>query len=86
MFHGYAGDIIAENLLLIHLFFSETTSSQPYGPFSGQLMSAVKEGCRRAFQAQPQRLMAAMYSCSIQVNAEVLGESHDTVILLTRYI
>lgn len=36
-------------------------------------MSAVKEGCRKAFQAQPQRLMAAMYTCSIQANAEILG-------------
>jgi hypothetical protein len=69
-------DLIAENVLTIKLYFSETSSvSQPYGPFSGQLMSAVKEGCRRAFQAQPQRLMAAMYTCNIQVNAEVLGES-----------
>jgi len=40
---------------------------------SGQIMSAVKDGCRKAFQAQPQRLMAAMYSCSIQANAEILG-------------
>lgn len=37
-------------------------------------MSAVKDGCRKAFQAQPQRLMAAMYTCSIQANAEILGE------------
>lgn len=41
---------------------------------SGQIMSAVKDGCRKAFQAQPQRLMAAMYTCSIQANAEILGE------------
>lgn len=46
----------------------------PYGPMSGQIMSAVKDGCRKAFQAQPQRLMAAMYTCSIQANAEVLGK------------
>jgi hypothetical protein len=45
------------------------------------MMSAVKEGCRKAFQAQPQRLMAAMYTCNIQVNAEVLGESYNTMIL-----
>lgn len=38
-------------------------------------MSCVKEGCKKAFQAQPQRLMAAMYSCNIQVTAEALGES-----------
>ncbi|XP_047121853.1 elongation factor-like GTPase 1 [Schistocerca piceifrons] len=50
--------------------------TQPFGPFSGQLMSAVKEGCRKAFQAQPQRLMAAMYKCSIQANAEVLGRMY----------
>jgi len=50
--------------------------TSPYGPFSGQVMSAVKEGCRRAFQTQPQRLMAAMYSCNIQVTAEVLGRMY----------
>ncbi|CAG0889912.1 unnamed protein product, partial [Darwinula stevensoni] len=46
--------------------------SQPYGPFSGQIMSTVKECCRRAFQAQPQRLMIPMYSCTIHVTAEAL--------------
>lgn len=45
-----------------------------WGPLSGQIMSCVKEGCKKAFQAQPQRLMAAMYSCNIQVTAEALGE------------
>ncbi|CAN8005539.1 unnamed protein product, partial [Ixodes hexagonus] len=43
-----------------------------YGPLSGQIISAVKEGCRRAFQAQPQRLLCAMYSCSIQATSEAL--------------
>lgn len=38
-------------------------------------MSAVKDGCRKAFQAQPQRLMAAMYSCDIVVDQKVLGKS-----------
>ena len=38
-----------------------------YGPMSGQIVSAMKEGCKRAFQANPQRLMAAMYTCNIQV-------------------
>lgn len=50
------------------------STNQPFGPFSGQIMSAVKEGCRKAFQCQPQRLMVAMYSCTIQVNSEVLGK------------
>lgn len=49
------------------------------GPFSGQLMSAVKEGCRRAFLLQPVRLMAAMYTCDIQATAEVLGRMYAVV-------
>ena len=44
--------------------------SVTWGPLSGQVMSSVKEGCRRAFQSRPQRLMVAMYSCNIQVRSE----------------
>lgn len=44
-----------------------------YGPMSGQIMSVMKEGCRQAFEAQPQRLMVAMYTCEVQCNSEVLG-------------
>lgn len=50
------------------------TAAQTYGPFSGQIMSTVKEGCRKAFQNQPQRLVTPMYSCNIVVSADVLGE------------
>lgn len=42
---------------------------------SGQLIYCVKEGCRKVFQTQPQRLMAAMYKCNIQCTAEVLGKA-----------
>uniref|UniRef100_A0A8D8WZ89 Elongation factor-like 1 n=1 Tax=Cacopsylla melanoneura TaxID=428564 RepID=A0A8D8WZ89_9HEMI len=45
-----------------------------HGPISGQIMATVKEGCRKAFQTQPQRLMVAMYTCNIQVSSEVLGK------------
>lgn len=47
-----------------------------YGPMSGQIISTVKEGCRRAFQIQPQRLMSPMFSCDIQVTTEVLGKMY----------
>lgn len=53
-----------------------SASSTPYGPFTGQIMSTVKEACRQAFQAEPQRLMAAMYSCNIQVTTEMLGKMY----------
>uniref|UniRef100_A0A182QG62 Putative rRNA methyltransferase n=1 Tax=Anopheles farauti TaxID=69004 RepID=A0A182QG62_9DIPT len=47
-----------------------------HGPLSGQIMSAVKEGCKKAFQNQPQRLVHPMYSCNITVNSDVL-EFHE---------
>ena len=45
-----------------------------YGPLSGQLIPTMKEGCRRSFQVQPQRLMVAQYSCIIQTTSDVLGK------------
>uniref|UniRef100_A0A8D0CLE9 Elongation factor-like 1 n=1 Tax=Scleropages formosus TaxID=113540 RepID=A0A8D0CLE9_SCLFO len=50
-----------------------------YGPFSGQLIAAMKEACRYAFQAKPQRLMAAMYTCEIMATAEVLGRVYGVL-------
>lgn len=67
-----------EALILERNGTSETDSivgkELAYGPFSGQLMSTMKEGCRKVFQTQPQRLMAAMYKCNIQATADVLGK------------
>ncbi|XP_052003720.1 elongation factor-like GTPase 1 [Xyrauchen texanus] len=50
-----------------------------YGPYSGQLIASVKEACRYAFQAKPQRLMAAMYTCEIMATAEVLGRMYGVL-------
>ncbi|XP_053321413.1 elongation factor-like GTPase 1 [Spea bombifrons] len=50
-----------------------------YGPFSGQLISTMKEACRYAFQVKPQRLMAAMYTCDIMATAEVLGRVYGVL-------
>lgn len=55
------------------------TTVDTYGPFSGQLISAMKEACRKAFLAQPARLMAAMYSCNILATAEVLGRLYGVL-------
>lgn len=46
---------------------------------SGQLISAMKEACRRAFLARPTRLMAAMYNCRIIATAEILGRLHGVI-------
>uniref|UniRef100_A0A3P9JAH6 Elongation factor-like 1 n=1 Tax=Oryzias latipes TaxID=8090 RepID=A0A3P9JAH6_ORYLA len=50
-----------------------------YGPVSGQLIAVMKEACRQAFQAQPQRLMAAMYTCEIVATADVLGRVYGVL-------
>lgn len=42
---------------------------------SSNFISLVKDVCRRAFEAQPQRLMAAMYKCeAMTVSSEALGK------------
>ncbi|KAM4593346.1 elongation factor-like GTPase 1 isoform 3-T3 [Odontesthes bonariensis] len=58
---------------------TEAVSADCYGPVSGQLIAAMKEACRHAFQAQPQRLMAAMYTCEIMATAEVLGRAYGVL-------
>ncbi|XP_060924303.1 elongation factor-like GTPase 1 [Limanda limanda] len=57
----------------------EANAGDCYGPVSGQLIAAMKEACRHAFQAQPQRLMAAMYTCEIMATAEVLGRMYGVL-------
>lgn len=52
---------------------TDATAADCYGPVSGQLIAAMKDACRHAFQARPQRLMAAMYTCEIMATSEVLG-------------
>jgi len=55
--------------------------SHPNATFLGKVLSDFKKGCQQAFQNRPQRLMAAMYNCSIQVSGEVLGESQTFSLL-----
>ncbi|CDW57738.1 elongation factor Tu GTP binding [Trichuris trichiura] len=42
----------------------------------GQIINSVKDGLRLAFEAQPQRLVMPMYTCTIQATGEVLGKVH----------
>ena len=57
----------------------QSSTFETFGPISGQIMSTVKEGCRKAFQAQPQRLCSPMFSCTIQVSADVLGRMYGVI-------
>lgn len=49
-------------------------TNQMYPP--GQLISIMKDTCRKAFQNQHQRLVTPMYSCTIIVSNEVLGKQN----------
>ena len=60
--------------LLVLRWEVQPNGEDGWGPLSGQIVSTMKEGCRRAFSGRPQRLMVAMYSCEIQVKAEALGK------------
>ena len=53
---------------------SETIQqSSAFASIGGQLISTIKEGCRKSFMAQCVRLMLAMYKCKIHATSEVLG-------------
>lgn len=59
---------------------TEEVGKDVYGPLSGQIITAVKEGCKRAFQRQPQRLMLATYKCAILCqSAMALGKVYAVV-------
>lgn len=49
------------------------------GATCGQLISAMKDCCHRAFLFRSPRLLLATYSCDIQTTAEVLGRVYSVV-------
>src|SRR5208337_2596195 len=66
--------IALQDFQLTENSISEDDLAMSHAPLSGQLISTMRDGTRKAFQTQPQRLMVAMYSCIIQTTADVLGE------------
>ncbi|XP_010189585.1 PREDICTED: elongation factor Tu GTP-binding domain-containing protein 1 isoform X2 [Mesitornis unicolor] len=71
--HQDSGESVPKSPEKISKHKGEVSLADCYGPFSGQLIATMKEACRYALQAKPQRLMAAMYTCEIMATAEVLG-------------
>lgn len=58
---------------------SEIMSSK-FGPLSGQVISAVKDGCKKAFLKRSQRLVQPMYDCSVQVfGSEHIGKAYGVL-------
>jgi len=56
------------------LYKPAADSVDKYGPFTGQVISTMKEGCRQAYQAGSMRLVEALYDCEVQVSSESLGK------------
>jgi len=80
-----AGPICEEPVIGVAFFVEEWKLADEQekdlacGPLSGQYISAIREGCRRAIMAQPMRLVAAMYSCQIQASSDVLGKLYGVL-------
>jgi len=53
--------------------------SDPYGPFSGQIMSTVRELCRKAFINAEPRIVEGLYMCTMQVNSDILGKIYSVI-------
>jgi len=57
----------------------EIYGPDPFGPFSGQVMSALREAYREAFLACAPRLVQPMYKVNLQVSSGVIGRIASVV-------
>jgi ribosome assembly protein 1 len=46
----------------------------PYGPLSGQMITAVRDACRSAFLSKAARLYEATYVCDVRTSEKYLGK------------
>jgi hypothetical protein len=58
---------------------TEERSLAGHGPFSGQVITTVREACRKAVLAANPRLAEAMYLCEVSTTAEALGQVRKRV-------
>lgn len=56
-----------------------TTTVDPYGPISGQLMGAMKEACKETFLGGNPRIVQGMYKCTIYSPMEYYGNVCDVL-------
>uniref|UniRef100_A0A336K5Y5 Ribosome assembly protein 1 n=1 Tax=Culicoides sonorensis TaxID=179676 RepID=A0A336K5Y5_CULSO len=62
------------------IFESDTDPKNTnYGPISGQIISVIKEACKKSFQMHPQRLVIPMYTCTITVDVNVLNKLYAVI-------
>lgn len=49
------------------------------GPFSGQVMSTIKNLCKKSFLNADPRIVEGMYKCSMQASPEVYGNVYSVI-------
>ena len=80
-----AGPLCEEPLhgvcFIVEEWIADTERDVVSGVFlsGGQVMSMVKDTCRRAMQARSPRLVLPMYQCDVFVNADVLGRVYAVI-------
>ena len=68
--------IVVEDIKVDIEALTEADASAVYGPFSGQLIAAVKEGCHKAYLASKPRLTEPFYKAEVHVSQDFLGATH----------
>jgi len=71
--------IVVEEVSVDLVAQDEAELCEAYGPFSGQLIAAMREGCHKAILASHPRLTEPFYTCEVQVAQDSLGASHDVL-------
>jgi len=59
--------------------FTKWIMNDPYGPISGQIMSAAKEACLESFMGADPRLVEGVYLCYLQVPVDQIGPVYDVL-------
>ncbi len=58
---------------------SKKSQTGEYGPFIGQIMSSLKECCRKAYLCADPRLYEAYYLCIFQINQDCVGKIYSVI-------
>src|SRR5262245_10917712 len=65
------------NGVYVDLSVRQEAVASRFGPLSGQVISCIKDACKRAFLKRSPRLVQPLYHCSVQVfGSDHLGRAY----------
>lgn len=70
---------IIEDFSLVDIDETVDHKALNFGPFSGQVMSTVKNLCKKSFLNAEPRIVEGMYKCSMQASPEVYGNVYSVI-------